>query len=332
MPPPPPTPPPPTPPPPAASPPPPASPPDRPPSPFLGRPARRLRGTTGRRLGPNRRHSRLTHLVRVEIHVRRDALLAELAGLDAELRTRTARRTAILDELDVMRERLWPIEPRQRGRRPPAHDESPLSPMAVDARPLWGSELRSFALAVLAHHGPTRLRDLHDLIHRYGYCIDSRTPVKALADALGYEADAGRAVRVRRGVYRSTTFGPPPRRAATGPAPAPLAPGADHVEPVTATMSDARAEAILDAMRAAHERRSPAPDPGKADHPAPAEPAPLGPPDPAIVHDPRDAPRELAPRSPSVPPAPPPAQPSLRTVASVITEMHARPTPKEGIP
>ena len=37
------------------------------------------------------------------------------------------------------------------------------------------------------------LRQIHCLLHRAGYAVAHYHPVKALADALGHEADAGRA-------------------------------------------------------------------------------------------------------------------------------------------
>ena len=55
--------------------------------------------------------------------------------------------------------------------------------------------------------GALSLRQLHVLLHRAGYAIAHRTPVKALADALGHEADVGRARRVARGCYASTGRG-----------------------------------------------------------------------------------------------------------------------------
>jgi hypothetical protein len=55
--------------------------------------------------------------------------------------------------------------------------------------------------------GALSLRQLHVLLHRTGYAIAHRAPVKALADALGHEADIGRARRVARGCYASVGVG-----------------------------------------------------------------------------------------------------------------------------
>jgi hypothetical protein len=56
-------------------------------------------------------------------------------------------------------------------------------------------------LAILSALGPQALPDLHAMLHRAGFAVANDLPVKALADALGYEADGGRARRVSRGVY-----------------------------------------------------------------------------------------------------------------------------------
>jgi hypothetical protein len=155
----------------------------------------------GKWLSPNRRRSRLSPPVRRRIQVERDDALARLSDLDRELLDLTNRRIELLDHLGAMREKLWPVEPKYKGRRPPPVDYPPLDPIATGAKQLWGPTLRRTCRAVLRRHGPLRLRDLHDALHRYGYVIDCPNPVKALGDAMGYEADAGRVTRVRRGVY-----------------------------------------------------------------------------------------------------------------------------------
>ncbi|WP_195210464.1 hypothetical protein [Actinomarinicola tropica] len=177
------------------------------------------RPDSARRTGPMRRQAGLTRPQRVVLHVRRDAVLHEIRRLDDELQELTRRRIDLLERARALRDDLWPIVPGVMGRRPPAVDEDPLAPVAADAQLLWGPALRAVALDLLRAHGPLRLDDLHDLLHRLGYAVDSTTPVKTLADALGYEADAGRAVRVSRGTYAAA--GPPPeprpRRPATAP-------------------------------------------------------------------------------------------------------------------
>jgi hypothetical protein len=83
-----------------------------------------------------------------------------------------------------------------------------MAPQVVRPRAVRGAALRSLCSALLRRHGELALVELHTLIHVYGYEILSRTPVKTLADSLGYETLEGRAERVRRGVYRAK--GPAP--------------------------------------------------------------------------------------------------------------------------
>ena len=99
--------------------------------------------------------------------------------------------------------RSCPIWKRCAGRRRRAvSHEEPLPPTAAKPMWLWGRELRAVCLALLrTAQGALSLRQLHVLLHRAGYAIAHRTPVKALADALGHEADVGRARRVARGCY-----------------------------------------------------------------------------------------------------------------------------------
>jgi hypothetical protein len=127
--------------------------------------------------------------------------LERLDELDVVLQELASERLALLARLDELRDTLWPADPRSRGRRPPAQHERVLAPADENARSLWGRRLRSMCLAVLRRHGSLPLRDLHDLLHRYGYVIAGDDPVKTLADALGYERDSGRARRVARGIY-----------------------------------------------------------------------------------------------------------------------------------
>ncbi|QXC60384.1 hypothetical protein KSP35_18950 [Aquihabitans sp. G128] len=54
---------------------------------------------------------------------------------------------------------------------------------------------------MLRQHGPLPLRSLHTWLHHYGYVIPHAHPVKALADAMGWEVEQGRVERVARGTY-----------------------------------------------------------------------------------------------------------------------------------
>ena len=58
--------------------------------------------------------------------------------------------------------------------------------------------------AVSVRCRPLPLTELHAQLHRHGFGIAHRHPVKALADALGYETEQGNTRRVSRGVYALT--------------------------------------------------------------------------------------------------------------------------------
>ena len=157
--------------------------------------------STGRSLAPSRRISGHNRIARVRLHIERDELLHQLDLVDDELWRLAHRRTALLQTLDDYREALWPVVPDRKGRRPRAFDAPPIPPEQPDATRLWGRSLRSACLGILGRLGRTPLIELHAWLHHYGYLIDSDHPVKALADAMGYEARAGRVVRCQRGVY-----------------------------------------------------------------------------------------------------------------------------------
>lgn len=171
------------------------------PTPARARGRNRTPDIAGRGLHPNRRHAQLGRATRISLQVRRDELAHLVDQLDASIDGLAVDRLTALDELDELRERLWPIVPWQKGRRPPAMRRPPLPPIRVEARPVAGSALRSLCLQILERCGPLTLPDLHARLHHHGYVVDSATPVKSLADAMGYESDAGRAVRVVRGTY-----------------------------------------------------------------------------------------------------------------------------------
>lgn len=128
--------------------------------------------------------------------------VAELARLDARLELQAVRRRAVLARMARARARLWPGGERRWHRRRVARvAERELPPPVVDAEPLWGVELRRVMGAVLRRHGPVSLRELHGLLHRYGYEVAGPRPVQRLGDAAMYEVRAGRLVHVSRGVY-----------------------------------------------------------------------------------------------------------------------------------
>ncbi len=123
-----------------------------------------------------------------------------LDDLDARLQQLAAERHAVAQQRRTMQRRLWPPTNR-RGRKAAPNGREALPPLPY--RPVWlyGRRLRAVCLAVLARLGPTALPDLHAHLHRLGFGINHPHAVKALAEAMGYETDAGRAVRLSRGVY-----------------------------------------------------------------------------------------------------------------------------------
>ena len=125
---------------------------------------------------------------------RREQVIAECGRL-AQQRRAAARR------LRRHRRTLWP-NLAKRGRRVLADGRRALPPISRDAVGLWGSRLRAACRKLLGSaREPLSLTDLHAMLHRQGFFIDSGHPVKALADALRYEVLEGRARRVARGVY-----------------------------------------------------------------------------------------------------------------------------------
>jgi hypothetical protein len=166
-----------------------------------------------------RRASGMPLWARVDRQTERDALLHRLGQIDGALLDLSQERRAIVDELRTVRDELYPTVPWCHGRRPPDMDCSPLAAVLQDAEDTSGRRLRATCLAILRRHGPTSLRELHGLLHRYGYVIQATRPVTALSDAMAYEVERGRARRVDRGVYEAT--GPEPRRRRDRPSPFP---------------------------------------------------------------------------------------------------------------
>jgi hypothetical protein len=155
----------------------------------------------------------------VEVQTERDALLHRLGKIDDRLLSLSEERRAIVDELTILRDALYPTVPWCHGRRPPDIDCSPLPPAAPGAMTVEGRRLRATCLTVLRRHGPTSLPELHGLLHRYGYVVSAARPVTALSDAMAYEVEQGRARRVERGVYEA--LGDPPRGRRGRPSPVP---------------------------------------------------------------------------------------------------------------
>ncbi len=143
---------------------------------------------------------------RADIEAERELLLAEKIELDAQQQVLAARMASINRRLHELRDELWPRSKYRMGwilKRPPIGGPPAIPPPAPDATPLSGAQLRYAALAIV--HRARRaitLTEIHRAIVLGGYRIDSRTPVKALGDALGYEDRRGTAIRVERGTYR----------------------------------------------------------------------------------------------------------------------------------
>src|SRR3954451_4906094 len=169
-------------------------------------PDERIPYVHGRDVVPIRRQPRRhLHAVHERLFAREDDVRARINAIDDELVALSQERRALLDELGSLHEQLRPRWTGTRGRRRRviSHEE-PLPPTAEQPTPLSGVELRAICLGFLHKaRGPLTLRQLHVLIHRAGYLIASWHPVRALAAALGHEADVGRLQRVRRGTYRT---------------------------------------------------------------------------------------------------------------------------------
>jgi hypothetical protein len=134
-----------------------------------------------------------------------DAVRKRIKELDEQVLALAAERRALLRRIQYIHDQLRPCWDGARGRRRRAisHEEA-LPPAAADATHLIGRALRAVCVALLRQaSGPLTLRELHVLLHRLGYLVAHPHPAKALADALGHEADAGRVIRVERATYRA---------------------------------------------------------------------------------------------------------------------------------
>jgi hypothetical protein len=131
-------------------------------------------------------------------------LRAEMDELDHQLDALSRRRREAARRLRIARRELFPNLTR-RGRCPLPDGTPALPPVPPGAVGLWGRQLRARCREILDVGGHVlELRDLHALLHRRGFYVDSSHPVKALADAMRYEVGVGRLRRVRRGVYAPT--------------------------------------------------------------------------------------------------------------------------------
>jgi hypothetical protein len=159
----------------------------------------------GHRVGDRwlRMESGLTSRRRRTLQIQRDALLAELEALDTEAAGLAARRAEIVGSLADAREMLYPPVSWAHLRIPRIHDQPRVPTPPDDAIAIAGADLRELCCALIAANGAATLAELHRRIHLAGYAVASPRPVQRLADAVAYEARAGRLVRVSRGVYGS---------------------------------------------------------------------------------------------------------------------------------
>lgn len=155
------------------------------------------------RVDPIRQEGPLFGQRRAVVRERCDLLADSIAELDQRLGEISAERRRLARELKVERRRLWPVLS-QCGRQPAADGREQLPVVRQGATFLWGRRLRAACVALLSRFGPMALSELHALLHRCHLAVAGTNPVKALADALGHEHDAGRARRIRRGVYRAS--------------------------------------------------------------------------------------------------------------------------------
>lgn len=154
-----------------------------------------------RRVDPIRQATPILGKKRQRLQATYDRLDQQVRHIDRQLRELSARRIALAAKRRDAHRQLF-INLAKRGRRAAPDGSEALPPLPHDTTWLWGRRLRSVCRALLAAGGPTDLVTLHARLHRQGYGVAGNNPVKALADALGYETDEGRVCRERRGVYR----------------------------------------------------------------------------------------------------------------------------------
>jgi hypothetical protein len=153
----------------------------------------------------------------VAFHAECAALLARATELDAAQQALAVDLAEVRTQLAELRVVMWPrVDPKDivHGfRRTLRGGPAPIPPVAPNAHPVRGPQLRSAVLRVLFRsQRPMTLVEIHREMHLDGYAIASRTPVQRLADCLGCEHRKGRARRVDRGVYRIGMLNPAERR------------------------------------------------------------------------------------------------------------------------
>lgn len=161
----------------------------------------------GRDLVPIRRQPRTKPNARLDrLFAEEDQLRTEIRELDQHMLDLAARRQYLLQRVRAVHNEIRPVHAVCRGRRRRhVTCEEALPTIAEQPTLVIGRELRALCLVFLRQAARAlSLRDLHAQLHRAGYAIRHAHPAKALADALGHEADRRRCTRVKRGVYAVT--------------------------------------------------------------------------------------------------------------------------------
>ncbi len=177
----------------------------------------------GRGQDPIRKRNPIYGAKRAKVVATCDELLDEIEAVDEQLALWAAHRRRLVAELQEHRELILPKLSKLSGRRVMPDGNVYLGPVPDDVPALWGRRLRASCMRLLMASGTLTLTELHVLLHQHGLRIDSAQPVKALADAMAYECEQGRARRVARGVYAATGTPrhPEPSPEARCPAPNP---------------------------------------------------------------------------------------------------------------
>jgi len=153
------------------------------------------------RVDPIRQYVPVSGEKRRRLESARAELEQRITELEAQIHALAAERLELVEQRRAIHRRLW-LNLAKRGRRGLPDGRHSLPPLLPGATMLWGRRLRAACRTVLARRGPLPLVELHAELHRLGYGIEHHHPVKALADALGYETREGRTQRVERGTYR----------------------------------------------------------------------------------------------------------------------------------
>ena len=172
---------------------------------------------SGRGSDPRRERGPVFGVRRQELMAECLSFLADIGEVDGQLGELAGRRRSLVKELQSRRVLLMPVLSRGGGRAPVGDGLVCLPPVDLEAPALWGRRLRASCVALLGGAGELSLSELHVLLHLSGFRVDSSQAVKALSDAMAYECEQGRAVRVATGVYATPGSAAPGGAAGRGP-------------------------------------------------------------------------------------------------------------------